>query len=157
MESKTKHEHKQVQKPLCREEVLTVGKTKEVIGGRSKFFLHASIDMPVKRIISIGIKPDWKVKQESEKQEKEVAAGKGFIGTEKEQEELSCCLLEGDQARILRELKKAEVKCLSNLFFIPKKNGKYRQVLDCHPLNAVLKNTHFKMENQRTVEKLLQE
>ncbi|KAH7828266.1 putative Reverse transcriptase (RNA-dependent DNA polymerase) [Monocercomonoides exilis] len=96
-------------------------------------------------------------KQAREKQEKEDASGKGFIGTEIEREECACWVKEGIQARILRELKKAEVKCLSNLFFIPKKNGKYCQVMDCRPLNAALKNTHFKMEDQRTVEKLLQE
>ncbi|KAH7831114.1 putative reverse transcriptase [Monocercomonoides exilis] len=156
-ESKEKQEYKQIQKPLCREEVLPVGKPEGVIGGRTKFFLQAWTDMPVRRIISNGIKPIWKGKQAREKLEKEVAAGKGFIGTEIEREECARWVKEGIQARILRQLKKAEVKCLSNLFFILKKNGKYRQVLDCRPLNAALKNTHFKMEDQRTVEKLLQE
>ncbi|MES9884339.1 MAG: reverse transcriptase domain-containing protein [Sedimenticola sp.] len=43
----------------------------------------------------------------------------------------------------------------SRLFLVPKKNGKYRPVIDLSPLNRGIQLEHFKMETQRSVRDII--
>jgi len=48
-----------------------------------------------------------------------------------------------------------EVRLRQNVFLVPKKDGSKRPVLDCRPLNAVLRSRRFKMEGIRTLRALV--
>ncbi|KAH7832123.1 putative Reverse transcriptase (RNA-dependent DNA polymerase) [Monocercomonoides exilis] len=91
-----------------------------------------------------------------ERLEKENGRCRGFIGGKKEEQACAKWIQEGLRTEVLTKLTADQVGCLNNIFFIPKKNGKFRQIVDCRPLNAALKDVHFKMDVHRTVEKLLQ-
>ncbi len=43
----------------------------------------------------------------------------------------------------------------SHLFLVPKKNGKYRPVIDLSPLNRGIQLEHFKMETQRSARDII--
>ncbi|KAH7832324.1 putative Reverse transcriptase (RNA-dependent DNA polymerase) [Monocercomonoides exilis] len=81
---------------------------------------------------------------------------KGFFGGQKEELACSAWIKKGLATGVISKIDRKKVRCLSNMFFIPKKDGKYRQILDCRPLNAAVKNIHFKMEDHLTLERLLE-
>ncbi|KAH7821155.1 uncharacterized protein MONOS_6361 [Monocercomonoides exilis] len=127
----------------------------EKIWGRTQAFAKEWKKIGVSNCVANGVLPVWKGKKARDRLIREKDMGKGFIGGPKERRACAEWIAEGLKTDILRELRREEVRCLSNVFFIEKKNGSYRQILDCRPLNAALKDIHFKMEDQRTVEKLL--
>ncbi|KAH7816686.1 putative reverse transcriptase [Monocercomonoides exilis] len=125
-------------------------------GGRTQAFAVEMEKIGAGEVIEEGIRPIWKGKGAREKLEKENGRCGGFIGGKKEEQACAEWIQEGLRTEVLTKLTADQVGCLNNIFFIPKKNGKFRQILDCRPLNSALKDVHFKMDDHRTVEKLLQ-
>eukprot|EP00770_Monocercomonoides_exilis_P014290 MONOS_14236.1-p1 / transcript=MONOS_14236.1 / gene=MONOS_14236 / organism=Monocercomonoides_exilis_PA203 / gene_product=reverse transcriptase / transcript_product=reverse transcriptase / location=Mono_scaffold00961:9-743(-) / protein_length=245 / sequence_SO=supercontig / SO=protein_coding / is_pseudo=false len=64
-------------------------------------------------------------------------------------------LEEQTRTGIVEEINQEDVKHRNNVFLIKKKNGTWRQILDCRRLNAAVLRTHFKCDSERTVERIL--
>jgi hypothetical protein len=56
---------------------------------------------------------------------------------------------------VVREICWEEARMLLKTFLIPKKNGDWRKILDCTPLNRFCRDRKFKMEDSRMVAQLL--
>jgi hypothetical protein len=57
---------------------------------------------------------------------------------------------------VIKEVQLEEVKMLLRTFLIPKKNGEWRKILDCTPVNVYCRDIRFKMEDHRLVVQLLE-
>jgi ribonuclease HI len=55
---------------------------------------------------------------------------------------------------IVEEADPKEVRWINPTFLVPKKNGKFRKILDCRELNAELRDVSFAMEGAETVRDL---
>jgi hypothetical protein len=56
---------------------------------------------------------------------------------------------------IIREVTMDKVSMLLRVFLIPKKQGEWRKILDCTPVNVFCKDKRFKMEDHRVLAQLL--
>jgi ribonuclease HI len=70
-------------------------------------------------------------------------------------EEYEKLLEEEIREGIVEETDPTNVLWNNPTFLVPKKNGKFRKILDCRELNAELRDTAFKMEGAETVRDLL--
>ncbi|KAA6383816.1 MAG: putative reverse transcriptase [Streblomastix strix] len=56
--------------------------------------------------------------------------------------------------RIVKEVKDREIMFYNKIFVIPRKDGRLRKIIDCHPINKYLKDDPFQNENFQNVCKL---
>ncbi|KAH7818870.1 uncharacterized protein MONOS_15238 [Monocercomonoides exilis] len=136
-------------------ELQPMGSLKKV-GERTRLFLKNWSEIGARRIVEKGACPVWRSREVRNKLKKEVKAGHGFIGSQEQERECEKWRTEALDCGILKRVKFEDAKCLSKLFSVKKKNGKWRQILDCRPLNKALKSIKFKLEDHRTVEKLME-
>ncbi|KAH7820855.1 putative Reverse transcriptase (RNA-dependent DNA polymerase) [Monocercomonoides exilis] len=61
------------------------------------------------------------------------------------------------ETNIIKPIHKKDVKHLNPVFVIRKKDGGWRQIVDCRRLNNAIKTICYKQEDHRTVEKIIQE
>ncbi|KAH7816688.1 putative Reverse transcriptase (RNA-dependent DNA polymerase) [Monocercomonoides exilis] len=61
------------------------------------------------------------------------------------------------ETNIIKPIQEKDVKHLNPVFAIRKKDGGWRQIVDCRRLNNAIKTIYNKQEDHRTVEKIIQE
>ncbi|KAH7823075.1 putative Reverse transcriptase (RNA-dependent DNA polymerase) [Monocercomonoides exilis] len=61
------------------------------------------------------------------------------------------------ETNIIKPIQEKDVKHLNPVFVIRKKDGGWRQIVDCRRLNNAIKTIYYKQEDHRTVEKIILE
>ncbi|KAH7819578.1 putative Reverse transcriptase (RNA-dependent DNA polymerase) [Monocercomonoides exilis] len=131
----------------------TMGRTR--IGGRMEFFIEAWEKIGGAKLIKQGVHAMWKSKH-MRKKLRDMPFRDGAVHSNEEQRKAFADLLkEQIETGIVEEIRPEEVRHRNNVFLIKKKSGAWRQILDCRRLNAALIKTHFKCDNEKTVERVL--
>ncbi|KAH7824343.1 uncharacterized protein MONOS_14784 [Monocercomonoides exilis] len=125
------------------------------IGGRTEFFMEAWERIGGAKLIRQCVKGMWKSKHIRRKL-RDMQCRDGPVHSNEEQIKAFTDLLkEQIETGIVEGIRSEDVRHRSNVFLIRKKSGAWRQILDCRRLNTALIKTHFKCDNEKTVERVL--
>lgn len=75
--------------------------------------------------------------------------------TSKERVEIANLIMELEQKCAIRKCKTQNDQFISDIFVVPKPNEKFRLILNLKRLNKFIKKYHFKLEDGRTVTRLM--
>jgi ribonuclease HI/DNA-binding transcriptional ArsR family regulator len=101
-----------------------------------------------------GIQAEWKDTQSEERLHRQRRAHRydppATLATEYEK-----LLREELEEGIVEAVDRAEVRWVNPTFLVPKKDGRYRKILDCRQLNLEIRDVAFKMEGPDMVKDLI--
>ncbi|KAH7823491.1 putative Reverse transcriptase (RNA-dependent DNA polymerase) [Monocercomonoides exilis] len=125
------------------------------IGGRIKCFIETWKRICGAKLIRQGVQAMWKSKRIRRKQ-KDMPYRDGAVHSNEEQRKAFSDLpKEQIETGIVEEIRSEDARHRNSVFLIRKKSGAWRQILDCRRLNTALIKTHFKCDNEKTVERVL--